>query len=263
MLTAALLLASRMAIVAAIVVSVSVVVARSGPVVGAMLAAMPISAGPSYVFLALDYPADFVARSAISSMLAACATPAFVVAHGLAVRVGGTLFSLVCALGAFLAAVLVVDLFTWTLPTAAAVGTVAMLLGIGATRRARREAVAFALPPRGIDLVVRALAVMTVVAAVTILAALFGARAAGYGALIPVVFTSFIVVVQPRVGGAAIAGLFAHALFGILAFVPAFVVVNLAAEPLGVWWALLLGLLVCAAWNASIVLLRRRGMLPD
>ena len=264
MLTAAMLLASRMAIVAAIVVSVSVVVARSGPVVGAMLAAMPISAGPSYVFLALDYPADFVARSAISSLLAACATSAFVVAHGLAVRAGGqTLVSLVVALGAFLVAVMMVNLFTWTLPAAAAIGTLAMILAIVATRRARREAVPFALPPRRIDLVVRALAVMTVVATVTILAALFGARAAGYGALIPVVFTSFVIVVQPRVGGAAIAGLFAHALFGILAFVPAFTIVHLTAEPLGVWWALLLGLLICAVWNVSIVLLRRRGLLPE
>lgn len=263
MLTAALLLASRMAIVAAIVVSVSVVVARSGPVVGAMLAAMPISAGPSYVFLALDYPPEFVVHSTIPSILAASATSAFVVAHGLAARVAGTLVCLLAALGAFFLAVALANLFTWSLPGAAIVGSTALVLAIVATREARRRAVPFALPPRRIDLFVRALAVMSVVATVTILAALFGAYAAGYGALIPVVFTSFVVVVQPRVGGAAIAGLFSHALFGILAFVPAFVVVNLATAPLGVWWALLLGFLVCALWNASIVLLRRRGLLPE
>lgn len=263
MLSAAMLLASRMVIVAGIIVSVSIVVARSGPVVGAMLAAMPISAGPSYVFLALDYPPDFIVRSTISSILAACATSSFVVAHWLASRFVGTLGCLVAALGAFLGTVILADQFTWTLTRAVVVGTIMMLLAIRATRQARREAVAFALPPRRIDLVIRALAVMSVVATVSILAALFGARVAGYGALIPVVFTSFVVVVQPRVGGAAIAGLFSHALFGILAFVPAFTIINLAAEPLGIWWALFLGLLTCTLWNISIVLLRRRGLLPE
>ena len=57
-----LTLALRMAITAAFVVSASVITERSGPVIGALVATLPISAGPSYVFLALDHDAAFIAE---------------------------------------------------------------------------------------------------------------------------------------------------------------------------------------------------------
>src|SRR3954464_11835895 len=63
-----LTLVVRMAITAAFVVSASVITERSGPVIGALVATLPISAGPSYVFLALDHDADFIAAGALTSL---------------------------------------------------------------------------------------------------------------------------------------------------------------------------------------------------
>src|ERR1700716_123686 len=63
-----LILALRMAITAAFVVSASVITERSGPVIGALVATLPVSAGPSYVFLAIDHDAAFVAESALASL---------------------------------------------------------------------------------------------------------------------------------------------------------------------------------------------------
>src|ERR1041385_9261782 len=57
-----LTLALRMAITAAFVVSASIITEKSGPVIGALVATLPISAGPSYVFLALDHDAAFIAE---------------------------------------------------------------------------------------------------------------------------------------------------------------------------------------------------------
>jgi hypothetical protein len=57
-----LMLGLRMAITAAFVVTASIVTERSGPVIGALIATLPISAGPSYVFLALDHDAAFIAE---------------------------------------------------------------------------------------------------------------------------------------------------------------------------------------------------------
>ena len=57
-----------MAITAAFVVTASVVTERSGPVIGALVATLPISAGPSYVFLALDHDAAFIAEGALASL---------------------------------------------------------------------------------------------------------------------------------------------------------------------------------------------------
>src|SRR6266849_7146642 len=66
-----LTLALRMAITAAFVVTASVITERSGPVIGALVATLPISAGPSYVFLARDHDAAFIAEAALARINAA------------------------------------------------------------------------------------------------------------------------------------------------------------------------------------------------
>jgi hypothetical protein len=257
---AAILLASRMAIVAAIVVSVSVVVARSGPVVGAMLATLPVSTGPAYVFLALDHGADFVVQGTVASLIGVASTAIFVLGHNLAARTGaGALPCLLAAATGCIGSMALADLLTWTLPGAVAASAAVTLGAIVATTPARRAARPFALPKRWIDLAVRAVAVMGVVGMVTVAAELSGPRLAGYGAMMPVVFMSFVIVVQPRVGGRVLSGLLAHALFGIAGFIPSLLIVNLGTRWLGVWWGLLLGLATAFAWNGAMVLLRRPG----
>src|SRR5215468_7457786 len=62
------LLGVRMAVAAAFVVSASFVAERAGPAIGALVATLPISAGPAYVFLALDHDAAFVAQGALTSL---------------------------------------------------------------------------------------------------------------------------------------------------------------------------------------------------
>jgi hypothetical protein len=63
-----LTLALRMAVTAAFVVTASLITERSGPVIGALVATLPISAGPAYVFLALDHDAAFIAEGALASL---------------------------------------------------------------------------------------------------------------------------------------------------------------------------------------------------
>src|SRR5690606_12595343 len=62
-------LAIKMAVTASFVVAASFIAQRSGPLIGAMVATLPISAGPVYVFLALDYDAAFIAQSAVASIV--------------------------------------------------------------------------------------------------------------------------------------------------------------------------------------------------
>src|ERR1700761_480802 len=69
-----LTLGLRMAITAAFVVTASVITERSGPVIGALIATLTISAGPSYVFLALDHDAAFIAEGALASLAINAAT---------------------------------------------------------------------------------------------------------------------------------------------------------------------------------------------
>src|SRR4051795_12999034 len=63
-----LILVLRMMVAAAFVVTASIITERSGPVIGALVATLPVSAGPSYVFLALDHDAAFIAQGALSTL---------------------------------------------------------------------------------------------------------------------------------------------------------------------------------------------------
>src|SRR5512135_2294497 len=68
------MLALRMAVAAIFVVTASIITERSGPVIGALIATLPISAGPAYVFLALDHSAAFIAEGALASLAINAAT---------------------------------------------------------------------------------------------------------------------------------------------------------------------------------------------
>ena len=53
-------LIAKMAVAAAVVVGCSLLAERFGPLMAAMIATLPISAGPVYVFLALEHDAAFL-----------------------------------------------------------------------------------------------------------------------------------------------------------------------------------------------------------
>src|SRR2546430_539067 len=124
----------RMAFAAAFVVIASMVTERSGPAIGALIATLPVSAGPSYIFLAIDHDDAFIAQSA----------------------------------------------------------------------------------------------------------------------LFPAVFTSLVLILNPRIGGAATAAVLANGQWGLIGFGLAIVIMHLAAEPLGRAAALSLALAMCVAWNLGL-----------
>src|SRR5881397_3527183 len=119
-----LTLALRMAITAAFVVTASIVTERSGPVIGALIATLPISAGPSYVFLALDHDAAFIAEGALASLPINAAT----IFLGLTYAVLAQRFSLWVSAGAaiivWLALATVIRQFQWTLPAGVIVNAI-------------------------------------------------------------------------------------------------------------------------------------------
>jgi Ca2+/H+ antiporter len=63
-----LVLAIKMAVAAAFVVTASFIAERAGALVGAMVMTLPVGAGPAYVLLALDHGAAFIAESTVASL---------------------------------------------------------------------------------------------------------------------------------------------------------------------------------------------------
>src|SRR3954468_21455988 len=110
-----LTLALRMAITAAFVVSASFITERSGPVIGALVATLPISAGPSYVFLALDHDAAFIAQGALASLPINAATIFLGLTYVLLAQRQGALVSWAAAVTVWTALASLVRSFHWSL----------------------------------------------------------------------------------------------------------------------------------------------------
>jgi hypothetical protein len=65
----ALTLIVKMAVTAAFLLAATIIAERAGPLIGGLVATLPISAGPVYIFPALDHDAHFIAQSALGSLV--------------------------------------------------------------------------------------------------------------------------------------------------------------------------------------------------
>src|SRR3954463_14200104 len=110
-----LTLALRMAVTAAFVITASIITERSGPVIGALVATLPISAGPSYVFLALDHDAAFIAQGALASLPINGATMFLGLTYVLLAQRHNVIVSLGTAVLVWLSLAFIARQFEWTL----------------------------------------------------------------------------------------------------------------------------------------------------
>ena len=251
-------LAAKAAAAAIIVVAASRATERAGPALGAMIATLPVSAGPVFVFLAIDHGALFVSEAARTSVASSAATAAFVGAHALAAQRLTMPASLGLATLAWFAAAFVLQLHDWTFVQACLLYTGVLGLAI---RGLRRFAVAIDAPPvprARFDLALRALLVSAVVVATTFASHALGPAAAGILATYPVVFTCLVVILQPRCGGRFTASVLVNGLKGLLGFGLALAVLHLAAARMSAAPALLVALVVAVGWNAILIVLGGR-----
>ncbi len=249
----------KMATSALIVVSASLIVERSGPFLGAMIATLPISAGPAYAFLAYEHGAGFVERSSLVSLSVNPATAVFIVVYAVLAQRHGVLASVAGALGAWVAAAWTLTALGLSLPAALVVNAAVYAGAVVAARRflaARSPVTAGPKPWWAVP--ARAAGIMTLVAVVVLAGRLVGPSAAGLAALAPVVLTSLAVVLHPRIGGPAAAAVLANGLPGMVGFTISIIVLHLTVAGLGATAALLLALAVCVAWNLSLMARERR-----
>ncbi len=253
-----LALAATVAAAAIIVVGASRATERAGPFLGAMLATLPVSAGPVYVFLAMDHGAAFISEAARTSVASTAATAAFVAVHAFAAQRFATSASLALATLAWFAAAFALQLRDWSFAEACLLYAGAFVLAIGGLRRFAVAIEAPPVPRARFDLALRALLVAAVVVATTFASHALGPAAAGVLATYPVVFTCLVVILQPRCGGRFTASVLVNGLKGLLGFGLALAVLHVAAARMSAAAALLLALAVAVGWNAALTLLGRR-----
>jgi hypothetical protein len=250
-------LALRMAFAAAFVVAASFITERSGPAIGALVATLPVSAGPSYIFLALDHDAAFIAQGALASLPMNAATILMSLVLVVMAQRHGTLVSLAAGLAVWLAFALLVRAFEWTLLGGLFFNALALGIVLPLVQRFRVARMPL-IARRWYDVPLRAALVATLVAAVVTLSNVVGPRGSGVLALFPAVFTSLVLILMPRIGGPATAAVLANGQWGLIGFGLAIVVLHLLALPLGSAAALGLALAVCVAWNLGLFFYGRR-----
>ncbi len=251
-------LALKMVMTAAIVVVASVAVERSGPFIGALIAALPTAAGAAYIILALEHPPAFIAASAVGSLAAVAAVSIFSLAYAVLAQRHGIVVSITLATLVWLAAAAALRLVEWTPASAVALNAAVFAVAIPASARYRTATVPRSkLRRTRYDLPLRAATAALVVAIVTTLSHRIGSFLSGTFAVFPIVMASFVVILHPRLGGKAAASVLAYAQVPLVGLALGFLPVHYLAEPLGVWWSFAIGLAVCIGWNGLLWLAQR------
>jgi hypothetical protein len=246
-----LTLALRMAVTAAFVVSASAITERSGPVIGALVATLPISAGPSYVFLALDHDAAFIAQGALASLPANAATIFYGLTYVLLAQRWNAAVSICGAVITWIVLATLIRMFQWSLAAGLAANAVTVAICVPLLRRFQQVKMPL-IARRWYDVFVRAGLVATLMAIVVTLSSRIGPVVSGTIALFPMVFTSMMLILHPRIGGKPTAALLANSAWGLAGLGLAVAVLHVAALQFGSAIALLLALLICVSWNIGL-----------
>ena len=254
-----LTLGLRMAVTAAFVVSASVITERSGPVIGALVATLPVSAGPSYVFLALDHDASFIAEGALASLPINAATILLGLTYVVLAQRQSVIVSCGVAVAVWVALAAAAGAMHLSLAGGLAANAIAFAICIPLLRRFRHARMPL-IRRRWFDIPLRAALVSTVVATVVTLSKWVGPGLSGTIALFPVVFTSMMVILHPRIGGPATAAVVANSGWGLIGFGLAIAVMHVAALQFGSAVALSLALLTCIGWNLGLWWIGRRRL---
>jgi hypothetical protein len=251
----ALTLIVKMAVTAAFLLAATITAERAGPLIGGLVATLPISAGPVYIFLALDHDAHFIAQSALGSLVTNAYNVIFALTyallaqrHSLAVSFGTALWIALMWMGAAV---------PWTAGLAVLFNSVVIGFALWISAPLRHAPMP-RVETRWYDLVLRAAMVALLVGVVVALSFRIGPTASGNLAVFPIVLSSMMIILHHRVGGPATAAVMANAVIGLGGFAVAVLVLNLTAEPLGSALALGLALLVSVGANLMIYVVRQR-----
>jgi hypothetical protein len=254
-----LLLSARMTVTAAFVLVATIVAQRSGPLLGGLIATLPIAAGPAYVFLALDHPPSFIAGGALASLAINCANVVFALVYALLAQRR----SLAVSLGGAFAIWLMLAISVYSLHWSFAAAAVANIVVFGVALPLAWPLRLTRMPPfrpHCTDLLLRAAMVAALVGMVVTLSTRIGPAGSGILAVFPVVLMSIMLILHDRVGGPASAAVLANAVLGLVGFGFACVALYFAADPLGSWIGLALALAVSIAWSLLVLLARMKGV---
>jgi hypothetical protein len=249
-------LALKIAMTVSIVVAASVVVERSGPFVGALIASLPTAGGAAYIILAIEHAPAFIAASAIGSIVSNAVGAVFALTYAALAQRRGLVAALGLAYLVWFGGAVLSQSVEWNVTSALLLNAVVFAITIFAGRRFRTDAAKVRVQTTAADIAWRAGIVALCVIIVTAASHWIGSFASGVFALFPVAMGSFFVILHLRLGGPAAGSVAAHVQAPLIGLSLGFLAVHYLAEPLGVWWSFAIGLAIGLGWNALLWIAR-------
>jgi hypothetical protein len=248
-----------MAVTAGFVLVATMTAERAGPLVGGLVATLPVGAGPVYVFLAMDHDTHFIAASAVNSLAINAVNMFFALSYALLAQRRSLGTSLGLAFLMWFVLALIAHAIAWTFVSAAAVNIVVAGVCVRFLRPLRHVRMPV-FHARWTDLAMRALLVASLVGVVVTFSFQLGASGSGILAVFPVVLISIMFILHNRVGGKPSAAVLANAPLGLVGFAFACSVLHFSSEPFGAALGLILALATSVGWSLLMLLARRRGI---
>jgi hypothetical protein len=254
-------LALKIAMTVSIVVAASIIVERSGPFIGALIASLPTAGGAAMIILAMEHPPQFIAQSAVGNLIANAACAVFALTYATMAQRRSLPLSLGGAFTVWLAVVIGSRMVEWNAIGAVLLNAIVYPTTIYLGRYFRAEGAVRKVKLSGADLAWRAGVVTIVVLAVTIASHSIGSYFSGAFAFFPVAMGSFFIILHSRLGGPAAASVAAHVQAPLIGLGLGMLAVHLLAVPLGVWWSYLVAFAIGIAWNLMLWGMRQRRTL--
>jgi hypothetical protein len=258
-LVAIAVISTKMLVTALFVVAATVTAERAGALVGALVATLPVGAGPAYVFLALDHDSAFIAQSALGSLAINAVNVVFALSYALLAQRHRLAFIMPVILTMWAILAMALESISWTLLTALllniAVVPISLIIG-----RRLRDVPMPVVKRQWYDPLVRAVMVSLLIGTLVTISSLIGPTASGIIAVFPIVLIGIMFILHNRVGGPATAAVLANGISGLVGFGLATIMLHLTAVPFGSAIGLTLALFVSIGWNISVWAARRRGI---
>lgn len=258
-LTFVFILLARMAITAAFVVAATVAAERAGPLIGGLVATLPVAAGPVYVFLAIEHDAGFIAAGAITTLAINIASVTFALVYVLMAQRRSLRVSFGTAFAVWLALAWLINAHHWTLTEAIVANLIVVPICVLVARPMRHVRI----PPTPLlwsDIILRAAAVALMVTTVVAISFRIGPESSGILAVFPIVLISVMIIMHRRAGGPAAAAVLANAILGLVGFGFASLMLHFAVLAFGSAIGLTMAAFVSVAWGLLVFAARRLGV---
>ena len=251
-----MLLVLKLVLVPALVAAVTLASRRWGLRVAGVVTGLPLVAGPTFAFLAIEHGSAFAADASRSAIVGLVATAAFCVVYGRVAPAAPWAISLLAGWTAFA----VIGAAVATLPNLQGAGE--LLLALAALETSRRllpappvDRAAAAVPPA--DLPLRMLAAAGAVVLFTALAGIVGPRISGVLSVFPIVTAILAVFTHIQRGPAAAAVFLRGLLRGMDSLGVFCLIFSVAITRLEWHWASAMGLALAAQVILQAIALRR------